>query len=74
MDLKSAGERRVEFKGNTPYLLALPSTHERRLSAWVVDVCPKILNISVRRSFGFLDGLINFSLGLLVDTLEEIEW
>jgi hypothetical protein len=53
------------------YLLALTTTHKCWLCALVVDVCPEILDQWLRGLFSLLDGLVNFSLGILVKLLHE---
>ena len=51
------------------HLLALTTAQERRLGALEVDVGPEILLKGNGRLLGFLDGLVDLSLGLLVKAL-----
>jgi len=52
-------------------LLTLPTPHELRLSARVVDITPELAHTRLRRCLGLLNGGVDFCLGGLVVALDE---
>jgi hypothetical protein len=48
------------------YLFSFTTPHGRWFSAFVIDICPQILNTRFRRFFGFGNGSIDYSFSLLV--------
>lgn len=49
--------------------LPLPSAHERRLGALIVNVGPEVLHAGFGRLLGLLDRRVNCRLGVLVELL-----